>query len=212
MSAAHKITARGYPVTGRANITDGGALRAGSNRLQIHPSARQINGFGVLGALAAQAVPVIPRMQSFARRMHLQAEAAIFGAPLIPHLSRAFHIELPELKGFSERNIKRMVAFYRTYPSSAGFLPQPAAELTDPIKVMQSVAQMDTQIKAPQAAALFPDTSLRSILSGQHVILIEKVKGLTSRLWRTVELREETEQGRKLDNRARANVKEKGYD
>lgn len=36
-----------------------------------------------------------------------------WGAAVIPRLARDLHNELPEEKGFSERNIKRMLAFYR---------------------------------------------------------------------------------------------------
>lgn len=46
-----------------------------------------------------------------------------WGAAVIPRLSRALHNELPDLKGFSERNIKRMVAFYRDYPQPEAIVP-----------------------------------------------------------------------------------------
>jgi len=36
-----------------------------------------------------------------------------YGTAVIPRLARDLHNELPEEKGFSERNIKRMLAFYR---------------------------------------------------------------------------------------------------
>ncbi len=39
-----------------------------------------------------------------------------YGAAVIPRLARDLHNELPEEKSFSERNIKRMLAFYRLYP------------------------------------------------------------------------------------------------
>ena len=39
-----------------------------------------------------------------------------WGAAVIPRLSRELQNELPEVKGFSERNIGRMIAFYREYP------------------------------------------------------------------------------------------------
>ncbi len=39
-----------------------------------------------------------------------------WGAGVISRLARDLHNELPEEKGFSERNIKRMLAFYREYP------------------------------------------------------------------------------------------------
>jgi predicted nuclease of restriction endonuclease-like (RecB) superfamily len=80
-----------------------------------------------------------------------------WGAAVIPRLALELHNELPELKGFSERNIKRMLAFYREYPTPDAFLPQPAAQ---------------------SANALFC-----SIPWFHHIILMEKVKDLPTRRW-----------------------------
>jgi len=48
-----------------------------------------------------------------------------WGAGVIPRLAAGLKNELPEQKGFSERNIGRMIAFYREYP----LLPRPVAEI-----------------------------------------------------------------------------------
>jgi hypothetical protein len=40
-----------------------------------------------------------------------------WGAAVIPRLARDLNLELPEAQGFSERNIKRMLAFFRAYPT-----------------------------------------------------------------------------------------------
>ena len=50
-----------------------------------------------------------------------------WGAAVIPRLARDIRNALPEEKGFSERNIKRMLAFYREYASVA-FVPQAVAQ------------------------------------------------------------------------------------
>ena len=39
-----------------------------------------------------------------------------WGAGVIPRLAKDLHNEVPEQKGFSERNIKLMVQFYHEYP------------------------------------------------------------------------------------------------
>lgn len=52
-----------------------------------------------------------------------------WGAAVIPRLSRELRNELPEVKGFSERNIKSMLAFYRAYPVPSAFVQQAAAQL-----------------------------------------------------------------------------------
>lgn len=71
-----------------------------------------------------------------------------WGAGVIPRLARDLHNELPEEKGFSERNIKRMLAFYREYPH------------------LEFV---------PQAAALFPADLIQSLPWGHHSELIAKM-------------------------------------
>ncbi len=50
-----------------------------------------------------------------------------WGAAVIPRLARDICNELPEVKGFSERNIKLMVQFFREYPTlfAAGAIMQP---------------------------------------------------------------------------------------
>lgn len=92
-----------------------------------------------------------------------------WGAGVIPRLARDLHNELPEEKGFSERNIKRMLAFYREYPHLE-FVPQP-------------VAQTESGPKGPQAAALFPADLIQAVPWGHHAELIAKVKDLPTRLW-----------------------------
>ena len=73
--------------------------------------------------------------------IHERQQQEGWGAGVIPRLARDLHNELPEEKGFSERNIKRMLAFYREY-----------AQLE---WVPQYVAQMPPAPKVPQAVALF---------------------------------------------------------
>jgi predicted nuclease of restriction endonuclease-like (RecB) superfamily len=96
-----------------------------------------------------------------------------WGAAVIPRLSRELQNELPEIKGFSERNIDRMVAFYRAYPSPTDFSPQPVAKLATPEKVPQPVAKSESEA----------DSLLWSIPWGHHALLMQKVKDLDQRLW-----------------------------
>jgi predicted nuclease of restriction endonuclease-like (RecB) superfamily len=88
---------------------------------------------------------------------------------VIPRLARDFHNELFEEKGFSEPNIKRMLAFYREYPN-ANFVPQ-------------AVAQLEGDAIVPQAAALFPAELLLALPWGHHAELMAKVKGPATRQW-----------------------------
>lgn len=104
------------------------------------------------------------------RIIHERQQLEGWGAGVIPRLARALHNEMPELKGFSERNIGRMIAFHREYPTSSAILPQPAAKIHAPEKV-------------PQPAAQLADTLFWSLPWFHHVILMEKVKDLPTRRW-----------------------------
>ncbi len=52
-----------------------------------------------------------------------------WGAGVIPTLSKDLRNELTETKGFSERNLKRMICFYSEYPFLCPEVPQPVAQL-----------------------------------------------------------------------------------
>jgi len=109
-----------------------------------------------------------------------------WGAQIIPRLSKDVHNELPEIKGFSERNIKRMLAFYREYRELL-IVPQPVAQLVEadspsnsgrkPLIVPPVVAQLDTQNLKDLYGLI-----LRLPWS-HNFILIEKVKDLKARHW-----------------------------
>ena len=56
-------------------------------------------------------------------------QQAGWGAAVIPRLAQDLANALPELKGFSTRNLDRMVAFARAYPRPLEFAPQAVAKL-----------------------------------------------------------------------------------
>lgn len=96
-----------------------------------------------------------------------------WGAAVIPRLASDIHNELPEVKGFSERNFKRMLAFFRAYQAVPGFGSQAVASEHDgkgAAKVPQPVAQMDA-------------TMLCAIPWGHHLLLMERVKDVSVRWW-----------------------------
>jgi predicted nuclease of restriction endonuclease-like (RecB) superfamily len=106
-----------------------------------------------------------------------------WGAAVIPRLARELKNELPEEKGFSERNIKRMLAFYRAYPDPSSIVPQPAALLPPTASAARRDAKLPATRKVPQAAAQFTDSILSAIPWFHHVVLMEKVKDEATRLW-----------------------------
>ena len=99
-----------------------------------------------------------------------------WGAAVIPRLSRELQNELPEVKGFSERNIGRMIAFFRAYPCPTDFLPQPAAKLPAIEKIAAACGKIEASAKVPQPPAQTPDSLLWAIPWFHHVVLMEKVK------------------------------------
>lgn len=69
-----------------------------------------------------------------------------WGATVIPRIAAELRHEFAELKGFSERNIQRMLAFYRSYPEPDQFVPQPAAQLSARKKVTQAASQLPASL------------------------------------------------------------------
>jgi len=92
-----------------------------------------------------------------------------WGAGVIPRLARELKNEMPELKGFSERNIGYMIRFAREY-GAVTILQQPAAKIS-------------ASAKAPQPVTKLRDGLLWSIPWFHHVVLMEKVKDLSTRRW-----------------------------
>ena len=93
-----------------------------------------------------------------------------WAASVIPKLSKDLKNELPEMSGFSERNLSRMIAFYRAYNIDGSILPQAVAKLDAP------------SLQQPLASVAHYDLLL-SIPWGHHAVLMEKVKDQTARFW-----------------------------
>lgn len=106
-----------------------------------------------------------------------------WGAGVIPQLAADLKNELPEEKGFSERNIKRMLRFYREYSELPTKVPQ-AVALLEAVEAGETeigprpVAQLKTLFSLPmvqRSVALLP--------WGHNVLLFEKIEDLPTRLW-----------------------------
>jgi predicted nuclease of restriction endonuclease-like (RecB) superfamily len=93
-----------------------------------------------------------------------------WGAAVIPRLALELRNELPDLKGFSERNIDRMISFYRAYPDPANFSPPSVAKLSSPEKMQPPVAQL-------------PAATFWAVPWAHHLVLLEKVRDLPTRRW-----------------------------
>ena len=94
------------------------------------------------------------------------------GAAVIPRLARELCNELPEEKGYSERNIKRMLAFYRAYPG--------APSICHDCGTIGGRCQSAAPVAERSA---FQDSILWLVPWGHHALLMEKVSRLYARVW-----------------------------
>ncbi len=136
-----------------------------------------------------------------------------YGTAVIPRLAKDLKNEMPDLKGFSERNIGLMISFFRAYsqpelllqqavakPLSEKLLPQPVAKVPQPVAKLkgkeilpQPVAKLKSGSIAQQPVAqLEPDSLLCLIPWGHHALLLAQVKNFDHRLWY---MRQTLEQG-----------------
>jgi len=106
-----------------------------------------------------------------------------WGAAIIPRLALKLKNELPDPKGFSERNIKLMLAFYREYLSQ-GELVQPAvSQLPVASNSPLPVAKIPPTAKVQPLVAQLSAATFWSVPWAHHVVIVQKVKDLATRLW-----------------------------
>jgi len=89
-----------------------------------------------------------------------------WGAGVIPRLAKDLHNELPDVKGFSERNIRLMVQFAREYPNAFPSGPQ----IRQPV-----VAKLPGTRTGQPPVAQIPWV--------HNVLLIQRVKDESVRIW-----------------------------
>ncbi len=82
---------------------------------------------------AAQAVntELVRLYWDIGRLILARQKAEGWGTGVIPRLARDLHNELPEVKGFSQRNIMLMMQFANEYPSLFPIAQPPVAQLPD---------------------------------------------------------------------------------
>ena len=129
---------------------------------------------GQARAVLAANAELITLYWDVGRMIHERQQLEGWGTGVIPRLARDIRNELPEVKGFSERNIGYMIRFAREY-GSVPILQQPVAKLATPENVPQPVAQ--------EGAPAFLQQLVAKIPWGHTILLMEKVKDLTERFW-----------------------------
>jgi len=118
------------------------------------------------------------------RMIQVRQQREGWGAGVIPRLAMALKNELPEQKGFSERNIGHMIRFAREY-GVPPILQQAAAKLENKAASLIQPTDQSTDIIGAQAAPqlLLPPQILFGLPWFHHVILIQKLKDLPTRFW-----------------------------
>lgn len=141
-------------------------------------------------ALAANA-ELIRLYWDIGRMIAARQQQEGWGAGVIPRLAADLKNELPEEKGFSTTNLKRMVQFCQEYPAlfeiGAPAVPQlPEGESSEVI-VPQAVAQLGARpVPLLDHRSMEARSPLRAfaLLSWAHnILLIQKLKHLPTRLW-----------------------------
>lgn len=112
-----------------------------------------------------------------------------WGAKVIPRLSVDLKNELPEEKGFSPANLKRMVKFCCEYPELSRMGAPPVRQITSDV-ASQVDATVALSISAPVVRQLSPQPSGSSQqmlflqLSWSHnIVLMQQIKDLPTRIW-----------------------------
>lgn len=103
--------------------------------------------------------------------IHERQQREGWGAGVIPRLALDIRNELPEVKGFSERNIKLMVQFYHEYPDLTPIGQRVVAQLAEPAIVDENESRELMQRFVAQ------------LLWSQNVLLMQGVKDLAIRCW-----------------------------
>ena len=138
------------------------------------------------------------------KMIHERQQQEGWGKGIIPRLAIDLKNELSDAKGFSERNIARMLTFHKEYQSLT-ILPIPLAKLeTDENSIRQlPVSQLETDEKSisplpvseleadknsisPKPMAKLQTNEIQLITKvgwSHHVILMQKVKDLSTRFW-----------------------------
>ena len=148
-------------------------VRQGQRRAALSANAEMIHMYWDIGRMIAA-----------------RQEKEGWGAGVIPRLAVDLKNELPEQKGFSERNIGYMIRFAREYDSSAilqrsvaKLVPQPAA-LSGKLEFDESEILQGPAAKL-ESAAMLPilQRSVAQLPWGINITLMQKIAHLPTRLW-----------------------------
>ena len=102
-----------------------------------------------------------------------------WGAGVIPRLSQDLHNEMPELKGYSERNLKFMVQFAHEYPHAFEGASAIGKQVVSQLPLGQIGQQPVSQLPTTQMAG----PPVAQIPWGHNIMLMQRVKDEATRVW-----------------------------
>ncbi len=140
-------------------------------------------------ALAANA-EMISLYWDIGRMIAARQKEEGWGTGVIPRLAADLKNELPEEKGFSERNLKYMIRFAREYDAKS-IMQRSVAPLPAPGQTNPEQPESEPNSKVPPSVALLDDGTMLPILQrsvaklpwGTNITLMEKIEHLPTRLW-----------------------------
>ena len=149
-------------------------IRQAQNRAVMSANAEMIRMYWDIGHMVA-------------KRQGLEG----WGKGLLRRLAVDLRDELPEIKGFSERNLQLMIQFQREYPDLFAIPQRPVAELPKtslPGKIRpQPWAEFDPNDLAQSAQGSGETQIVQRVVAqlpwAHNVILIQKLKDLPTRFW-----------------------------
>jgi predicted nuclease of restriction endonuclease-like (RecB) superfamily len=122
-------------------------------------------------------------------QLSAKIKAQAWGAKIIDNFSADIRKALPNIKGFSVRNLVYMRQFADAYPPQTIIaLNQIAQQITQPmVALIEQAKNIDTQITQPVVAQMsenyFLDSIIGKISWSHHLVLLDKCPPLHQRFW-----------------------------
>lgn len=170
---------------------------------------------GQIKAYLAVNTELLATYWDIGKMIHERQQQEGWGKGVIPRLAIDLKNELSEVKGFSERNILRMLTFYKEYQSLT-IWQLPVAKLeNDENSIRQlPVTQLenDRNSISPMELAKLENTDLHifnKVSWSHHSLLIQKVKDVSTRFWYMQQIVEQGWSYDTLNSQIKSNVHER---